>query len=67
MANPTGQGVISAGVAPAGQGVQAVRFKVPDPKLLRNSSVLGLSLEPAGGSPSATHVLGFGKWTKVSG
>jgi len=66
MANPAGQGVVSAGVAPAGAGVEAVRFKVPDAKLLRSSPVLGLSLEPPGGSPSATHVLGFGKWTKVS-
>lgn len=65
MANPHGAGVVSAGLAPV-PGSEAIRFPVPDPELLRHSSVVGLSLEPPGGSPSATHLLGFGKWTKLS-
>ena len=66
MANPSGPGVVSAGIAPQGAGGTPVRFAVPDAERLRTSAVIGLSLEPPGGSPSATHVLGFGKWTKVS-
>jgi anti-sigma-K factor RskA len=64
MANPSGPGVVSAGLAPQGAGAEPVRFKVPDPARLRASPVVALSLEPAGGSPSATHVLGLGKWSK---
>jgi anti-sigma-K factor RskA len=66
MANPAGSGVVSAGLVPAGDANGPVRFEVPDPERLRASGVLGLSLEPPGGSPSATHVLGFGKWTRLA-
>jgi anti-sigma-K factor RskA len=65
MVMPGSDALISAGVAPAGTA-DAMKISVADLEKLRHAKALGLSLEPAGGSPQPTHALGFGSWSQVT-
>jgi anti-sigma-K factor RskA len=64
-AAPEGKGMIAAGLVPNGRGDAVQRFAVADATTLRGAQLLGLSLEPAGGSPAPTHVLGVAHWVRI--
>lgn len=64
-AAPQGKGMLPAGLVPAATSDAVLRFAVPDANALRSASLLGLSLEPAGGSPAPTHVLGVAHWVRI--
>ena len=66
MAPQNEAGLVSAGFIPLGARAAAATLTVADLATLRDAKGLGLSLEPAGGSPQPTHVLGLGKWTRLS-
>jgi|GEM_PF-1980968 len=57
-AKAQGNGMDPAGLVPTISTSRAVRFVVPDARVLRHATLLGLSLEPAGGSPAPTDVIG---------
>lgn len=59
-AKPGGTGMAPAGLVPAISNQRVVRFTVPDARALRGATLVGLSLEPAGGSVSPTAVIGVG-------
>lgn len=68
MSAPSGAGVVSAGFVPVVPSPgEPVRFVLPDPDQFRRAAVVALSLEPPGGSPKATHLLGVGHWAPVAG
>ena len=60
-----GKSMVPAGLVPAGTADAVLRFPVPDAAVLRDAPLLGLSLEPAGGSPAPTQVLGVARWVRV--
>jgi anti-sigma-K factor RskA len=58
----------SVGLVSASAKLAAVPLRLTAENLatLKTAKGLGLSLEPLGGSPQPTQVLGFGKWTKLT-
>ena len=66
MAPQDVEGLVSAGLIPEEARTTPATLKVTDIGRLANAKGLGLSLEPAGGSPQPTQVLGLGAWTRVA-
>lgn len=65
MAPQDAEGLVSAGLIPDDARARPATLTVADVNRLANAKGLGLSLEPAGGSPQPTQVLGLGTWTRV--
>ncbi|MEO8936461.1 MAG: anti-sigma factor [Burkholderiaceae bacterium] len=61
------KGMISAGLLPAGARSDAASMQNVNATDVGRAKAFGLSLEPAGGSPQPTHVLGLGALMRVSG
>jgi anti-sigma-K factor RskA len=64
-AAPSGKGMLPAGLVPIARTDTVQSVSVPDAPTLRNATLLGLSVEPAGGSPAPTHVLGVAQWVRI--
>ena len=66
-AAPTeGEGLASLGTLPPSPPGETVRMKSADAGKVTGAKAFGLSLEPAGGSPQPTHVLGLGALVRLS-
>ena len=61
------EGMQSMGVLPADVRLVTGRAQALDVATLSKVKAFGLSLEPAGGSPAPTHVLGLGALVRLSG
>ncbi len=58
--------VNSVGLVNASARTLPLRMTIADIQALHEARLLGLSIEPAGGSPQPTQVIGHGKWTRVT-
>ena len=67
MAQRDRKGLLSLGVLPASASGVPIRITPADAATLATVEAFGLSLEPAGGSPQPTRVLGLGALVRVSG
>lgn len=65
-AKAQGNGMDPVGLVPTISTARAVRFVVRDARALRHATLLGLSLEPAGGSPTPTDVIGVATISPVA-
>lgn len=65
MAPQDAEGLVSAGLIPDGARAGPATLTIADIARLANAKGLGVSLEPAGGSPQPTQVLGKGTWTRL--
>ncbi len=57
----------SVGMVPVAAKGTAMPMPMPDDRMLARTKAFGLSLEPAGGSPQPTHVLGLGALMRLAG
>lgn len=67
MAADDAPGLASLGVLPAPADGQPIRITTVDATRLAHVKAFGLSLEPAGGSPQPTKVLGLGALVRLNG
>jgi anti-sigma-K factor RskA len=65
--SPNGTDMVSMGVLPVVQAGQPIRLSRVDAEQVAKAKAIGLSLEPAGGSPQPTHVLGLGALVRSQG
>ena len=65
MAPSDAKGLVSLGMLPPSRG-EPVPVAGADAATVARAKAFGLSLEPAGGSPKATRVLGFGDLVRLS-
>jgi anti-sigma-K factor RskA len=65
--SPNGTDMVSMGVLPVVQPGRTVHLSKVDAAQIERAKAIGLSLEPVGGSPQPTHVLGLGALVRVAG
>jgi anti-sigma-K factor RskA len=65
--SPNGTDMVSMGVLPVAQAGQPIRLSKVDAEQVAKAKAIGLSLEPASGSPQPTHVLGLGLLVRSQG
>jgi anti-sigma-K factor RskA len=64
---PNGKDLVSMGVLPAVAAGESIHLTALDVAQVGAAKAIGLSLEPAGGSPQPTHVLGLGALVRLTG
>lgn len=65
MAPRDAEGLVSIGVLPPGAQASPVTVTSSDARTLARAKAFGLSLEPSGGSPQPTQVLGLGALVRI--
>lgn len=63
---PNGKDLTSVGLLPPVVPGKPVRVEAVDAAQIGHAAAFGLSLEPAGGSPQPTHVLGLGALVRIA-